>query len=74
MIFNPQGEMKTITPPDVARLLNVDAKTVRKWIAAGLLPGRRFPGGRVRIALQDVEAFYASLPTTTNADIREARE
>lgn len=38
----------TISPAEAARMLGVSADTIRKYVRAGLLPGKLFPGGRVR--------------------------
>ncbi len=39
----------------VAEMLDVSAKTVRKWIAKGTLPSYQLPGSRVhRVAYLDV--------------------
>jgi predicted site-specific integrase-resolvase len=35
---------------------------VKKWIAAGLLKAKVFPGGRWRIAVDEFERFLRSLP------------
>jgi excisionase family DNA binding protein len=48
-----------LTPiAEVAERLNVCERTVRRWIAAGLLPVHRF-GRTVRISEADLAAFLA---------------
>jgi excisionase family DNA binding protein len=44
---------------DVAECLNVTTRTVRRWIASGLLRVHRF-GGTVRILEADFAAFLAA--------------
>lgn len=42
---------------EAARQLGVDQRTLRAWLRAGLLPGRRLPGGQARLARAAVAAF-----------------
>lgn len=42
------------TLDEVATILRVDRATVARWIADGALPAVRTPGGRFRIAKEDV--------------------
>jgi excisionase family DNA binding protein len=49
---------KFFTIGQVAELLEVSTRTVRRWIDAGLLVAHRF-GGAVRIAAHDLRAFLA---------------
>ena len=44
------------TVAQVADLLAVSSRTVRRWVAAGDLPAHRF-GRRVRISESDLRAF-----------------
>lgn len=41
---------------------NINPTTIRRWIAAGHLPGYRF-GGLIRVDLNDVDAFGQQIPT-----------
>lgn len=41
----------------LGRRWHIDRRVVQKWIAAGILPAVRFPGGICRVALVDVIAF-----------------
>jgi excisionase family DNA binding protein len=50
------GRLNTIA--EVAERLNVCERTVRRWIAAGLLPVHRF-GRTLRISEVDLAAFLA---------------
>lgn len=63
--------MPTISPAEAARMLGVSADTIRKYVRAGLLPGKLFPGGRVRLEAAAVERFYESLPDAKSVDINE---
>jgi excisionase family DNA binding protein len=66
----PEGETRVGTPataslprnsyaltlPEAARQLNVSESSIRRWIQAGTLPAHRVgPGGRYRIALDDLD-------------------
>lgn len=46
-----------LTPRDVAKLFNVDPKTVTRWANAGKLPFVLTPGGHRRFFRRDVDAF-----------------
>ena len=46
------------TIKQVANRLQVNERTVRRWIAAGLLEAHKF-GGVVRISADDLRAFLA---------------
>lgn len=43
-----------LTLSEAARLLGVTTSTLSRWIHAGLLPAFRTPGGRYRIAVEDL--------------------
>ena len=47
----------TCTLAEAARRLGVAEETVRAWLRAGLLPGRRLPGGQARVPLAAVLAW-----------------
>jgi excisionase family DNA binding protein len=49
------------TIPELAHLLQVSARTVRRWIASGKLVAHRFSPSIVRIADSDFHAFLADL-------------
>lgn len=42
---------------DVAELLSVNVKTVRRWLNDGKLPGANIPGVGYRVTAKDVETF-----------------
>ena len=48
---------KLYTTHDIARMLQVDASTVAKWIDAGGLVAFRTPGGHRRVRATDLRAF-----------------
>lgn len=54
--------MQTISVSEAAKRLNVSYHTVKKWIDLSILPTKVFPGGRLRIAVDELERFYNSLP------------
>jgi excisionase family DNA binding protein len=56
--------MQTISPSEAAKRLNVSPHTIKKFIEAGLIKAKVFPSGRLRIAVDDLQEFFASLPTT----------
>jgi len=50
-----------LTTGEVARICNVAARTVSKWIDAGRLEGYRIPGSRDRrVHVRALEAFVAA--------------
>lgn len=60
----------------IARYLQVDKRTVTKWIEAGLMQALRLPTGHWRIATADVRRFVAAMhlrpeppPVVTYRDI-----
>jgi len=63
-------EKDALTTGEVARICNVAARTVSKWIDAGRLEGYRIPGSRDRrVHVAALEAFVAAhgIPVTGNA-------
>lgn len=46
-----------LTLPAAARRLGVAERALRRWIGRGLLPARRLPGGRARIAAPELAAL-----------------
>ncbi|WP_108883248.1 helix-turn-helix domain-containing protein [Anderseniella sp. Alg231-50] len=54
----PRRPEPFLTIPEVAGTLNVNTRTVRRWIDAGYLPVHRL-GGSVRISDADFRAFLA---------------
>jgi excisionase family DNA binding protein len=53
------GTLKFLTIPDVAELLSLSTRSVRRLIEHGQLPVHRF-GGAVRIAEADLRAYIAT--------------
>ena len=63
-------EKEALTTGEVARICNVAARTVSKWIDAGRLDGYRIPGSRDRrVHVNALEAFVAAnnIPVSTAA-------
>lgn len=48
---------KVLTPSEIADLLHIDAKTVRKWLREQALSGIQLPGGDWRVLQPDFDAF-----------------
>ena len=46
-------------PSDVAKVLQVHVKTVRKWVKLGKLAHERTPTGRIRFAAADIERWVS---------------
>lgn len=73
--MTPPGEPSPVRPGslltthDVARLVQVDASTVSKWIDQGKLKAFRTPGGHRRIRQEDFDAFLVQfqIPITGSA-------
>jgi len=55
-------DLKTVSQPEAARILGFSENTVAKWVRAGILPAVREPGGRARIKMTDLRAFFRSWP------------
>ena len=53
--------MKMLKIPEVAALTGCSARTIHRWLAAGLLRARKL-GGCTRIAEDDLKAFLDGLP------------
>ncbi len=53
-------EQPLLTVRDVARTLNVNVQTVRRYVREGALPAVRF-AGTVRVHPQALEAFVADI-------------
>lgn len=47
-----------LSPADVANLLGVNPKTVRRWAVEGKLNSFKTPGGHLRFREQDVREFF----------------
>lgn len=52
-----EGDDDLMTTTEVAVRFKVDRHTVTRWIAHGLLPAIKTPGGHFRIRRRDVEEF-----------------
>jgi excisionase family DNA binding protein len=46
-----------------AELLSVNPRTIRRYIAAGRLPGYRVGSHTIRVRLDDVDAILHPIPT-----------
>lgn len=46
-----------VGPRAAAALAGVHERTVRRWIARGILPARKRPTGRIAIRLDDLRPF-----------------
>lgn len=46
-----------LTPSEIADLLHIDPKTVRKWLRERALAGIQLPGGDWRVLQPDFDAF-----------------
>jgi len=55
-------DIQTVSISEAGLMLGVSHHTVKKWCNAGLMPCRRFPGGRLRVLRSDVQHFFSSLP------------
>jgi len=53
----PAEHPDPMTPEQAARLFEVDASTVRRWIASGFLSARRLPGPRPRYRISRAAAL-----------------
>ena len=53
----PAGNVRLLTPAEVAAMLRVDPKTVTRWAKAGRLSSIRTPGGHRRYKETEVLEF-----------------
>jgi excisionase family DNA binding protein len=58
----PMGVTELLKPSDVAGLLNVNGRSVLRWIRQGKLAALKTPGGQYRIDPRAVDALLAQLP------------
>jgi len=59
--------MDVLTPADVAKLLTVSERTVRKWCESGKLPSYKIPGSRHRrISIVSLRQFLLDFGVDTN--------
>ena len=47
---------------ETAACMSVSVKTIRRWIAAGILPGYRCGNRSIRVKLDDLEAATRRIP------------
>ena len=67
------SDEKPLSTGDVARLLQVTAVAVLRWIRAGKLPASRIPGGRYRIARAEFRKFLADNQIPVTLDVPSPR-
>lgn len=53
--FDGRQDDPILEPGDVARMLGVNPRTVKRWADDGRLPSFRTPGGHRRFYLSDVK-------------------
>ena len=59
-----------LTIKEVADQLGVHEMTVRQWIADGLLPAVRLPGGKaIRVRRDDLDSHLVDIQPKTAADV-----
>jgi len=51
-----------LTPPAIARLLNVNVSTIKRWVDNGLLDSTKTPGGHRRVSKQQLSEFVKRYP------------
>src|SRR3954454_22401999 len=56
-----------LSPSDAAARVGATTRSVQRWIASGRLPARRV-GGRWRVAIDAIDALFASGPPGAPAD------
>jgi Helix-turn-helix domain len=47
--------VQTVGPSAAGALVGVSERTIRRWIASGLLPARKRPTGKLAIRVADLE-------------------
>lgn len=59
-VGNPEAFRAWVSPKQLAKRLDREPETVRRWVREGRLPAIRLPGRAMRIAEADVQAFLRS--------------
>lgn len=62
------SQIRWLSQQEAAEYLGVTDRTIRNYIAKGLLPGRRIRGSRaIRIAQSDLDELLAPIPSAKGA-------
>jgi excisionase family DNA binding protein len=69
----PSGQ-QLLTPAHVGELLQVEPRTVRKWLHQGALIGVRLPGGDWRVLHADFDHFLQQRRQIVEAAAGDAEE
>lgn len=51
-----------VSPHEAGQHLHVTSRTIRRWIAEGRLPARRFGPRTIRIRVEDLDALGHDVP------------
>lgn len=57
------SKQENITPPQIARMFNINVSTVKRWVNKGFIASKRTPGGHRRISPTDIQNFIRHYPT-----------
>jgi excisionase family DNA binding protein len=71
MSTNRASSRLGLSTSEAARHLGVSLSTVRRWSDSGYLRGYRTPGGQRRFTIEQLDAFLASLSSSTEPRSRE---
>lgn len=63
---NPSDAPKFGRLTDAAKIANCSEKTIRRYIAQGLLTGYRIGPRQIRIDLNELDALFTTIPTAGN--------
>ena len=50
-----------VSAPELAKICQVDHKTIHNWVNAGKIPHFRTPGRHLRFRMEDVHGFLESI-------------
>lgn len=67
LVSTPQIHNRWLTQQEAADLCGLSVRTIRTYIATGVLPAYRRNGGRnIRIRNADLDALFMKIPTVSD--------
>lgn len=56
-----------LSPQEAAAYVGTSSRTIRRWIASGRLPAKRFGPRTLRVHINDLDALGREVPTVGQA-------
>lgn len=56
-----------LSPTEAGDYVGTSSRTIRRWIATGRLPARRFGPRTIRVLMEDLEALGRDIPSERGA-------